>query len=140
MTDEPTISMAKSKSRRTLDAVDGFTTSVGPESVFKGRITGPGHSIILGCVEGDCEIDGTLVVGEGGVWTGNIIAENIVIAGQVTGNIVAKKKMDVVSTARIHGSLTGPFIAIAEGAVHEGEIHMAEVKRYTDQRDKDSSA
>ena len=51
--------------------------------------------------------------------------------------MVAKKKIDVVSTAKILGSLTSPFIAIAEGAVHEGEIHMAEVKRYTDQRDSE---
>ena len=134
MEKEPTISMAVSKRRRTLDALGGFTTSVGPDNNFKGSITGTGHCIILGSIEGDCELDGTLVVGEGGSWKGDITAENVVIAGEVIGDIVAKKKMDVVSTANIHGSLTSPFIAIAEGAVHEGEIHMAEVKRYTDKR------
>lgn len=135
MAKDPTINMASSKGRRTLDAVNGFTTSVGPDNIFKGSITGTGHSIILGHVEGDSDIEGTLVVGDGGVWNGNIFAENVVIAGKVTGNIVAKEKIDVVSTADIHGSLTSPFIAIAEGAIHEGEIHMAKVKRYTDKRD-----
>ena len=62
-------------------------------------------------------------------------AENVVIAGKVEGNIVAKEKIDVVSTANIKGSLTSPFIAIAEGAIHEGEIHMANVKRYVNQRE-----
>lgn len=135
MVKDPTINMATSKGRRTLDAVNGFTTSVGPENVFRGSITGTGHSIILGHVDGDSDIEGTLVVGDGGVWTGNIFAENVVIAGKVEGNIVAKEKIDVVSTAKIKGSLTSPFIAIAEGAVHEGEIHMAKVKRYVDQRE-----
>lgn len=135
MSKEPTINMATNKGRRTLDAVNGFTTSVGPDSVFKGSISGTGHGIILGHVEGDSDVEGTLVVGETGVWHGNIFAENVVIAGKVEGNIVAKEKIDVVSTARVHGSLTSPFIAIAEGAIHEGEIHMAKVKRYTDQRE-----
>jgi len=134
---DPSISMATSKGRRTLDSLDGFSTSIGPDNVFKGSLSGTGHSIILGSVEGDCDLDGTLVVGEGGVWTGNITVDNIVIAGEVNGDVVAKKKMDVVSTAKIHGSLTCPLIAIAEGAVHEGEIHMAKVKRYTDQRESD---
>ena len=137
MVKEPTINMGTTKGRRTLDGVNGFTTSIGPESVFKGSISGAGHSIILGSVEGESEIDGTLVIGEGGSWTGNIVAENVVIAGKVEGNITAKKKMNVVSTARITGSLTCPFIAIAEGAIHEGEIHMAKVKRYTEQRESD---
>lgn len=129
--------MGTNKGRRTLDSVDGFTTSVGPDNVFKGSITGTGHCIILGQVEGDSDVEGTLVVGDGGTWTGNIFAENVVIAGQVEGNIVAKEKIDVVSTAKIKGGLTSPFIAIAEGAVHEGEVHMAKVKRYTEQREAD---
>ena len=135
MVKDPTINMTSTKGRRTLDAVNGFTTSVGPDNIFKGSITGTGHSIILGQVEGDSDVEGTLVVGDSGVWVGNIFAENVVIAGRVEGNIVAKEKIDVVSSANIKGSLTSPFIAIAEGAVHEGEIHMAKVKRYVDQRE-----
>ncbi len=137
MEKDPSISMASSKGRRTLDSLDGFSTSIGPDNIFKGNISGTGHSIILGRVMGDCDLDGTLVIGEGGVWTGNITADNVVIAGEVNGDIKAKKKIDVVSTAKINGSLTCPLIAIAEGAVHEGEIHMGEVKRYTDKREAD---
>lgn len=135
MGDEPTINVGRSKGRRTLDGVGGFTTSIGLGSILKGAISGEGHCIVLGRVEGDSELSGTLVVGEGGVWVGDIVAENIVIAGRVQGSVTARKKMEIVSTAQIQGSLTSPFIAIAEGAVHDGEIHMAEVKRFTDQRE-----
>ncbi len=135
MEKDPSISMATSKGRRTLDSLDGFSTSIGSDNIFKGSLSGAGHCIILGSVEGDCDLDGTLVVGDGGVWTGNITADNVVIAGEVKGNIVAKKKIDIVSTAKINGSLACPLVAIAEGAVHEGEIHMGKVKRYTDKRE-----
>ena len=92
---------------------------------------------MLGRVEGSSELDGVLVVGEGGCWVGDIAAKYIVIAGQVEGSITAREKMEIVCTAKICGSLTSPFIAIAEGAVHEGEVRMGKVKRFTDQRDRD---
>ena len=121
--------LASNKGRRSLDGVDGFTTSIGAGSTFSGTIGGRGHIIVLGTVEGNSDLDGTLVIAEGGHWIGDISAKHIVIAGQVEGSIVAREKMEIVSSARIEGSLTSPVIAIAEGAVHEGEIHMGDVKR-----------
>lgn len=136
MSKEPRINLANSKGRRSLDGVDGFTTSVGAGSVFTGRISGEGHTIVLGRVEGSSELIGTLVIGEGGAWIGDVTAKNVVVAGQVEGSITAQEKIEIVSTARIHGSLTCPIIAIAEGAVHDGQVHMGEVKRFTDRRDE----
>lgn len=137
MSKEPKVNLASNKGRRNLDSVDGFTTSIGPGSIFTGTIGGSGHIIVLGSVEGNSDLDGTLVIGDGGRWIGDMSAKRIVIAGQVEGAITATEKMEIVSTAHIKGSLTSPFIAIAEGAVHEGEIHMGEVKRFRDQRDGD---
>jgi cytoskeletal protein CcmA (bactofilin family) len=132
---EPKINLATSKGRRSLDGVNGFTTSIGPGNVFRGSISGDGHTIVLGRVEGSSELDGTLVVGDGGVWMGDTMAKNVVIAGQLEGTIVAQEKIEILSTAVVRGSLSSPLIAIAEGAVHDGEIHMGEVKRFKDQRD-----
>ncbi len=135
MSKEPKISLVKNKGRRSLDSVDGFTTSVGPGSVFTGVIGGEGHIIVLGRVVGNSDLKGTLVIGEGGVWVGDVTASSVVIAGEVQGTIVAREKIEILSTANIRGSLACPVIAIAEGAVHDGEIHMGEVKRFMDQRD-----
>ncbi len=132
----PKISLTRNKGRRSLDGVDGFTSSIGSDSIFVGMIGGSGHTIVLGRVEGNSELDGTLVIGEDGCWVGDITAKHVVIAGQVEGSVTAREKMEIVSSAKIRGSLTSPFIAIAEGAVHEGEIHMGEVKRFTDRRDQ----
>ncbi|MDT8384626.1 MAG: polymer-forming cytoskeletal protein [Gammaproteobacteria bacterium] len=135
MTKEPKINLASSKGRRSLDSVNGFTTSVGPGSVFTGTIGGEGHTIVLGRVEGDSQLNGTLVIGEGGAWLGDVTAKNVVIAGRLEGTVIAQEKIEILSTAQIRGSLTSPVIAIAEGAVHDGEIHMGQVQRFTDQRD-----
>ncbi|HHH48340.1 MAG TPA: polymer-forming cytoskeletal protein [Gammaproteobacteria bacterium] len=140
MSGEPGINLGKSRGRRILDRVEGFATSVGPEAHFRGAITGAGHCIVYGHVEGDCDIAGTLVVAEGGRWVGEIVADNVLIAGQVAGSLVAREKMEIVSTARIRGKLACRVIAIAEGAVHDGELQMGDVTRFADRRDAEPSA
>lgn len=131
---EPKINVGQRKGRRTLDAVEGFATSVGEGTKISGNLGGAGHSIILGEVEGDCNLDGTLVVGESGRWVGNINARSIVIAGEVKGEIVAEEKLEVLSTAKITGTICAKTLAIAEGAVHQGEVSMGDVTRFKDKR------
>jgi cytoskeletal protein CcmA (bactofilin family) len=133
---EPKINVGQRKGRRTLDAVEGFATSVGEGTKISGNLGGTGHSIILGEVEGDCNLAGTLVVGETGRWVGNINAKSIVIAGTVEGEIVADEKLEILSTAKIKGTICAKTLAIAEGAVHQGEVSMGNVTRFKDQRDE----
>lgn len=132
---EPKINVGQRKGRRTLDAVEGFATSVGEGTKISGNLGGSGHSIILGEVEGDCNLEGTLVVGETGRWTGNVNAKSIVIAGTVEGEIVAEEKLEILSTAKIKGTICAKTLAIAEGAVHQGEVSMGDVTRFKDKRD-----
>ena len=139
MSKKPLIDLGKSRGRRTLDRVEGFATSIGPESHFKGSLSGAGHCIVYGRVEGDCDIDGTLVIAEGGVWTGDVVATNVLVAGQVVGTLVAREKMEIISTARILGKLTSRVIAIAEGAVHDGEVQMGDVSHFSDRRDAETT-
>ena len=56
------MNLGRSKGRRTLDKVEGFSTVIGKDSHFIGTIGGAGNFIIQGKVEGDCNIEGTLVI------------------------------------------------------------------------------
>ena len=135
---ESGINLGKARGRRILDKVEGFATSVGPEVVFRGSLSGAGDCIVHGRVEGDCDLDGTLVIAEGGCWVGEILATHVLIAGQVEGSLTAREKMEIVSTARVQGRITSRVVAIAEGAVHDGEMHMGDVNRFTDRRDAET--
>ena len=138
MATAPTIRVGNKQGRRSLDRLEGFSTSIGPDNTVQGSLSGAGHCILLGRVEGDSVLQGTVVIGASGHWQGNLEAQTIVIAGRVEGVMVAREKLELLSTARISGSLTSPFIAIAEGAVHDGDIHTtgdpARVKHFADQR------
>ena len=136
---EPKINVGQRKARRTWDAAERFATSIGEDTSISGNFGGKGHSIILGEVEGDCDLDGTLVIGESGRWVGNVKARAIVIAGTVEGEVLAEEKLEILSTARIKGTIKAKSLAIAEGAVHEGEVSMSsnnEITHFKDQRDR----
>lgn len=118
------LELGKKKQRRTLDKVGGISTVIGAGAVFTGQFRGTENYVIYGAIEGDCDLDGTVVVEEGGRWRGQITAANVIIAGDVTGDVIARVKVELAPTAKISGSIAGPVVAIAEGAVVEGKIKM----------------
>ncbi len=131
------LDLGTKKQRRTLDKVGGVSTVVGAGAIFTGHFKGTENYVIYGTIVGECDLDGTVVIEEGGVWRGNITALNVVIAGEVYGDVVGHKKIELAQTARIVGTITGPTLAIAEGAVIEGSIKMtsgATPVRFVDRR------
>jgi cytoskeletal protein CcmA (bactofilin family) len=110
--------------RRMRDAANGPTTYIGASTKIVGTITGQGAYVFCGTVEGDCDIDGPLTLAEGGLWKGVMKATDIVVAGTVEGDVAAKQRVEIAGSARITGSLAGNSIAVAEGAIIEGEIKV----------------
>ena len=51
------------------------------------------------------------------------------------GEVYAEDKLEILSTARIKGTIRAKKLAIAEGAVHQGDVSMGDVTRFTDKRD-----
>ncbi|BAU50096.1 hypothetical protein SVA_3560 [Sulfurifustis variabilis] len=111
------------RKRRTLDRVE-FETVIGIDALYRGDINGTGTYAVHGAVEGACALDGHLLVAGTARWVGDIDATHVVIAGEVVGDVSAREKLELLPTARIRGHITSPVIAMAEGAIYEGEIRM----------------
>ena len=110
--------------RRIQDGANGPTTYVAASTTIVGTISGQGTYVFCGTVEGDCDIDGPLTLAESGRWKGMLKATDIVVAGTVEGDVVAKQRVEILGSARVTGSLAGNSIAVAEGAIIEGEIKV----------------
>lgn len=110
--------------RRIRDSSGGPATYVAPATKLVGTITGQGPYVFCGTVEGDCDIDGPVTLVEGSRWTGTVRATDIIVGGVVEGDVVARQRVEISGTARVTGSLSGNSIAVAEGAVIEGEIKV----------------
>ncbi len=110
--------------RRILDNSDNAATYIAPTTKIKGSMSGKGTYVFCGEIEGDCDIDGPLTLAEGSRSNGTLRASDVVVAGHVDGDVIAEHKIEVSATAHIAGSLSGSSIAVAEGAVIEGDIKV----------------
>ncbi len=127
----------RGKGRRMLDGVQQINTLIGHDSRFIGRLEGNDNTIVNGTFEGDCDIDGVVVLSEQGRWIGNINAVSAIISGEVRGDITVRDKLELTASARVAGRISSPVLAIEEGAIHQGEIRMTregEVVRFKDRR------
>jgi len=115
--------------RRIRDSSAGPTTFIAPSTRIVGMISGQGSYVFCGSVEGDCDIDGPLTLAAGGHWKGVLKATDVIVAGTVEGDVVARQRVELAGTARVSGSLSGNSIAVAEGAVIEGEIRVISGER-----------
>ena len=112
------------KKRRIQDGASGPTTYIARVDGARWHDHGPRRLVFCGTVEGDCDINGPLTLAKGGHWKGILKATDIVVAGTVEGDVVAKQRVEILGSARITGSLSGNSIAVAEGAIIEGEIKV----------------
>jgi cytoskeletal protein CcmA (bactofilin family) len=112
--------MNDSRLRRLRDTTNGSATLINEGCKINGTITGSGSFLINGEVDGDCDLEGTVTLANNGFWKGTIKAANVIVAGNVQGDIIAAGKVEITDSARITGTVSGEAIAVAEGAVVEG--------------------
>ena len=105
---------------------DRVTSVIGPGVVWKGLLSGKGGVRIEGALDGDINLQGTLVVGETGRVTCQQLRANVVIvAGAVRGDIVAEK-LEIRSTGRVWGDVVTAAFSTEEGAFLRGQVTMEE--------------
>lgn len=83
---------------------------------------------INGSFEGKLDARGNLTIGENAKVKANIQGDRIIIAGKVTGDIIASQAVSVIAPAVIQGNITTPRLSVTEGAVIEGQIAMLNVR------------
>ena len=81
---------------------------------------------IYGPYTGKLDTRGTLTIGSTAQVEANIVGENVIIAGKVKGNIIAKKMLVLMPTSAVHGDISTPKLNIVEGALFQGHCHMLE--------------
>lgn len=110
--------------RRILDSADSAATYIAPTTKITGKLIGKGTYVFCGELDGECDIDGPITLAEGSKWKGTLRAGDVIVAGRIDGDVIAKHRIEVAETAHIAGSLAGRSIAVAEGAVIEGDIKV----------------
>lgn len=69
---------------------------------------------------------GTLIIGESGQVEAQIDVGVCVVHGSVHGNLIARSKLEIRKTGRVHGDVVTPVLLVEEGAVFNGAIRMSQ--------------
>jgi cytoskeletal protein CcmA (bactofilin family) len=128
----------KAPHRRVTDRA-GSPTVIAPGVTFRGDLIAPGSVMLSGTVRGDGEIGGTLSIGRDALWEGKVQASSAVVAGKLTGTREVTGALEVGNTAHIKGQITARTLAIARGAIIEGEMQVTSgeaIVRFEERRNR----
>jgi len=79
---------------------------------------------INGKFQGKLNTKGTLTIGEKADVSAEIVGEEVIISGKVKGNIIAERRISILSSAFVEGDISTPSLEIKQGAIFEGNIRM----------------
>ena len=100
------------------------TTTILKGMTVSGELYGAGSVLIEGMLLGGIRVDGTVTVARSGVVNGPIQAEDVCVAGSVTGDISARAALRLEMTGSITGSVTMRSFTIEDGGCFDGQSHM----------------
>ena len=100
------------------------TTVIAKATTVSGDLCGMGSVLVEGAVNGGIRVDGTVTVAKSGQVKGPIQAEDVCVAGSVTGDIAARAVLRLEMTGSVTGSATMRSFIIEDGGYFDGQSHM----------------
>src|SRR5215472_4940628 len=101
------------------------TARLGASLHVKGEITGNEDLAIDGSVEGLVHLeDRKLTIGASARLTADVIAREVVVYGNVKGNLRARDRIEIKKDGSVVGDLTTARIMIEDGAYFKGSIEI----------------
>jgi len=105
--------------------------TIGRSMVIKGEVSGSEALYIDGRVEGSIHFgDNRVTIGRNGSVTADIQAKEVVIMGEVKGNIECTDRLDIRSEGSLIGDVVTRRISVEDGAMMKGSVQVrAEQKK-----------
>ena len=106
------------------NAVNSSKNVLNSDVEIKGNVRFSGELTFDGKIDGEISSDGTLNLSENAVVNGNVNVGSVVVRGKVTGNVVAKDKIEIKSKAELFGDIRSSKLAIEEGVTFVGKTEV----------------
>jgi cytoskeletal protein CcmA (bactofilin family) len=91
---------------------------------FEGRLTFEGTVRIGGAFRGEIFTKDTLIINAGARVEAQIEADVVIISGELSGNVFARRRVIMHPPAIFRGTVTSPSLRIDEGVMFEGASYM----------------
>jgi cytoskeletal protein CcmA (bactofilin family) len=100
-------------------------TVLGQTVVLRGELSANEDLLIEGQFEGTISLeDHCLTIGANGQVKAEVRVRQVVILGSVTGNVVAREKVEIRRSGHVVGDVKAGAVAIEEGAYFKGSIDI----------------
>ena len=117
--------MNPSEPVRSVTPPTGAGARLGPSLHVKGEISGSEDLHIDGSVEGLVNLeDRKLTIGASAKLTADIVAREVVVYGNVKGNLRARDRIEIKKDGSVVGDLSTARIMIEDGAYFKGSIEI----------------
>jgi len=129
--------MSEAPRRRLSDKMPSSPTLIGVGTLVVGNLECEGDLVVGGTVRGNSIVRGAFTLFEGARWEGCVEAKFALVAGEVEGELRVSEKLEIRKSARIRGVVSARSVAVAQGAVIEGDLAVtsgADVMRYDEKR------
>ena len=106
------------------NAVNSSKNVLNSDVEIKGNVRFSGELTFDGKLDGEIHSDGTLHLSENAVVNGNINVGSVILRGKVTGNVVAKEKIEIKSKSELFGDIRSAKLVIEEGVTFVGKTEV----------------
>ena len=103
---------------------NGSTSFLGKGTFIDGKFLVDGNIRIDGNFKGEIEGDADLIIGEGALIEASIKVRNLVLIGEVHGNVECSGKLEIHNTGKLVGEIQAGKLVIEENAIFEGSSMM----------------
>src|SRR5215467_6511174 len=102
----------------------GSKNTLNSDVEVKGTLKFTGELTFDGKLEGDINSEGTLNLGDNAVVKGTIDVGSVVVRGKITGNVVAKDKIELKAKTELFGDVRAAKLVIEEGVTFVGKTEV----------------
>ena len=95
---------------------------IAPGLTIEGKIIGRGHVRVAGRFKGDIQVEGNLHIDADAKVEGQVKANEVIISGELQGNIESAKHVELRQGGTINGDVKAGSLTVATGARMRGNM------------------
>ena len=103
---------------------DAIENILGRSCIICGDLAADGAFRIDGTVEGSVRTRAAVVIGETGLVRGSVIGSDIVVAGQIQGDVTCSGHLEILAKGKVEGDINAQSVRIETGGVFRGTSRM----------------